>query len=194
MRSPRRSSAEPPLSLPRVDEAALPTGNDYDPVWNAEIVRKILKDVDLTEKEIEKIAECAASHEGTKTPASLEAQIVHDADVIEKTGILGIIRHTWKLTNSRKIDLDRISTRDAREILKHIAWRKKQLKLPLSKHFASTVNASVSTVKAAAIVRCVAPLAKRGIITEKIVPVVSKGLTPKEKRLLNSQIKLGYLK
>src|ERR1700739_2234257 len=110
-------------------DSALPTGNDYDPVWNAEIVRKILKDVDLTEKEIEKIAECAASHEGTKTPASLEAQIVHDADVIEKTGILGIIRHTWKLTNSRKIDLDRISTRDAREILKHIAWRKKQLKL-----------------------------------------------------------------
>lgn len=175
-------------------DTALPTGNDYDPATNKRVVKKMLKDVDLTAAEIELISECVASHEGTKRPSLLEAQIVHDADVIEKTGILGIIRHTWKLTNSGKIDHANVKDADARTVLLHITWRRAQLRLPLSRKFARTLSVPMSTKQAREIVAITAPLAHRGVITEKIAKVLEKKLSKKQVTALKSQLAVAYLK
>jgi HD superfamily phosphodiesterase len=175
-------------------DSALPTGNDYDPVKNERVVRAILKGVGLAKADIARIAECAASHEGTKAPASLEAQIVHDSDVIEKTGILGIIRHTWKLTNSNKIDPKNIRDADVRAVVDHIAWRQKQLRLPLSRKIAKSVTPKLSMKKAREIVEVVAPLAQKGVITERIVPIVAKRLSASHAKLLRGQIAGAYLR
>src|SRR3989344_8066061 len=68
-------------------DTALPSGNDYDYKKNKKIVEKLLYSIDISKKDKEFISECVASHEGTKIPKTLEAKIVHDADVLEKTGI-----------------------------------------------------------------------------------------------------------
>ena len=39
-------------------DTALPSGNDYDYSENKKIVRKLLQDFDLSQEEIDKIAEC----------------------------------------------------------------------------------------------------------------------------------------
>lgn len=174
-------------------DTALPTGNDYDPVTNKRVVKRLLQSVDLTPAEIERIAECVASHEGTKRPSSIEAQIVHDADVIEKTGILGIIRHTWKMTNSGTIDPTDVKDTDARAVLQHIAWRRAQLRLPLSRKFARALSVPVSMKQARDIVAITAPLAHRGVITEKIAKVLEKRLNKKQVIALKSQLVVTYL-
>ncbi len=175
-------------------DTALPTGNDYDPEKNRRVVRRLLKGVNLTPVEVARIAECAASHEGTKAPSSLESKIVHDADVIEKTGILGLIRHTWKLTNSGKLDPEHVTGADVRAILNHIAWRKKQLRLPLSKKLAQRVEAKPAKKQAKQIVATVARLAQRGVITEVIATKLSKELSASQRASLKSQLSLAYLK
>ncbi len=175
-------------------DTALPTGNDYDPEKNKRVVRGLLKGIDLTSQEVGRIAECAASHEGTKAPSSPEAKIVHDADVIEKTGILGLVRHTWKLTNSGKLDPEHVTSADVQAILSHIAWRKKQLRLPLSKKLAQRVAAKPAKKQARRIVATVAHLAQRGIITEVIATKLSKELSASQRASLKSQLSLAYLK
>src|ERR1035437_4828642 len=67
-------------------DTALPSGNDYDYKKNKEIVKKIMADLDLSPGESDKIAECVACHEGTAKIKTLEAKIIHDADVLEKVG------------------------------------------------------------------------------------------------------------
>jgi len=85
-------------------DTALPSGNDYNYLKNKKIAKDLLKHFNLSQIELEGIVECVASHEGITNPKTLEAKVVHDADVLEKLGFLGIIRHTWKLTNSGKIN------------------------------------------------------------------------------------------
>lgn len=177
-----------------IHDAALFTGNDYDPKKNTRVVKKLLQEVGLTKDAVDQIAECAASHEGTKAPSSLEAKIVHDADVIEKTGILGVIRHTWKLTNSAKLRPHAITDNDVQGILTHIAWRRKQLCLKQSRAFAREMHVPISLAKAKRIVALAAPLAEKGVITEKIAQRLSVLLTRGEKSALKSQLNLSYLK
>ena len=175
-------------------DTALPSGNDYQYARNKKTVIRLLKRLHLTPQEVEQIAECAASHEGTAKPKTLEAAIVHDADVIEKTGILGIIRHTWKLTNSRKIDHRKVLDKDVRAILEHIEWRRKRLNLKSSKKLAKRVAAQVTQHQARKIIAIVAPLAYQGVITEKIIPIVNKELNLEQRKKLEIQIKLRYLR
>ena len=103
-------------------DTALPSGNDYDYKKNKRIVQKILSSAPISKGDKNLIAECVASHEGTEGPKTLEARVVHDADVLEKVGLLGLIRHTWKLTNSDKINPSAVKDGDVKKIVDHIAW------------------------------------------------------------------------
>ncbi len=64
------------------------------------IAKEFLTSINVDKNDIYKILHCIEAHEGYVRANSLEAQIVHDSDVIEKMGPLGIIRQTWKLSNS----------------------------------------------------------------------------------------------
>ncbi len=175
-------------------DTALPSGNDYDYSKNKKIVLNILKRFDLSKEEADRIAECVASHEGTRGPKTLEAKIVHDADVREKTGVLGIIRHTWKMTNMNKLDPAHIRENDAKKILAHVRWRAKKLQTPIARKIEKYLSQGIDQKTAKKIVFVTAPLAARGIITEKIAPVVMKHLNKKQKARLKEQLAVVYLK
>ena len=175
-------------------DTALPSGNDYDYSENKKIVRKLLQDFDLSQEEIDKIAECVASHEGTTKPKSLEAKVVHDADVLEKVGLLGIIRHTWKTTNQNKLDPSAVRSSDVNKIVNHISWRRKRLQTPIARKIAKYLTVPVSKHEAKTIATITANMATRGIVTEKIAIALREHLSQTQNAMLKEQLNLGYLK
>jgi HD superfamily phosphodiesterase len=174
-------------------DTALPSGNDYNYLQNKKIVKKLLVNLNLSQDELEAIAECVASHEGTKTPKTLEAKIVHDSDVLEKTGILGIIRHTWKLTNTGKINFKNITNEDVAMVIDHIKWRSKKLQTPMAKKIGKYLTIPISKKTAKIIVAISSDLAFKGVVTEKIAVSLRKHLSEKENEKLKEQLSLSYL-
>lgn len=175
-------------------DTALPSGNDYEYSQNKKIVKKLLQDFDLSQNELDKIAECVASHEGTAKPKTLEAKIVHDADVLEKVGLLGIIRHTWKTTNQNKLDSSDVKDKDTENVINHIAWRRKRLQTPIARKVAKYLITPVSKQEAKTIITITASMAVRGIVTEKIAMALREHLSQKQNAKLKEQLNLGYLK
>ncbi|MFZ2500443.1 MAG: HD domain-containing protein [Minisyncoccia bacterium] len=175
-------------------DTALPSGNDYNYLKNKEIVILLLKPLRLSKDESDKIAECVASHEGTTIPKSLEAKIVHDADVLEKTGLLGIIRHTWKMTNSGKLNHERVNDQDIKRITNHMAWRNKKLQTLLAKEIATYLAIPLNKQKTKTIITMTADMAFDSIVTEKIAVALRKRLNKKENEKLKEQLNLGYLR
>ncbi|MDO8594418.1 MAG: HD domain-containing protein [bacterium] len=166
-------------------DSALPTGNDYDYEKNKKVVKKLLKNITLSKSDLDRIAECVASHEGTVMPKTLEAKIIHDADVIEKSGMLGVIRHTWKLTNSSAKKVI-----NAQEVLQHILWREKRLQLPISKKLVRRLNGNLKISRLKDLVPRIGKLASEAIVTEKIIVMLRDSFTTAENRDLQQQVKL----
>lgn len=174
-------------------DTALPSGNDYNYDNNKKIVKGLLKNLGLSAEELESIAECVASHEGTTRPMTLEAKIVHDADVLEKTGLLGIIRHTWKLTNLGIIDYKNITDEDVKTVIDHLKWRKKKLQTPLAKKMEKYLSIPINQQKIKTIITLTSKQAFAGVITEKIALSLKKVLNEKENSKLKEQLSLSYL-
>ena len=174
-------------------DTALPSGNDYNYLKNKEIVKKLLKPLNLSQNELNGIAECVASHEGTSNPKTLEAKVVHDADVLEKVGLLGIIRHTWKITNLGKLNHKMTTDRDIKKILDHIEWRRKRLQTPIAKKIGKYLAIPVDKRKAKIIVTLSASMAFESIVTEKIAVALQKYLNKKQNEKLREQLNLTYL-
>ena len=174
-------------------DTALPTGNDYDYEKNKKVALKLLSSFDIPDTDKNLISMCVASHEGTEKPETLEAKIVHDADVLEKVGLLGIIRHTWKLTNSKKINPDKIKDSDIKEILHHIKWRTNKIETPKARKIAKYLTIPINNKKTKIIISLASNLAMDGIITEKIAIALYKHLNQNEKDKLKEQLSLSYL-
>jgi L-threonylcarbamoyladenylate synthase len=174
-------------------DTALPSGNDYDYIQNKRIVKDLLKDFNLSQNELNGIAECVASHEGTINPKTLEAKVVHDSDVLEKTGLLGIIRHTWKLTNSGKINYKNVTDKDVKVVTDHIEWRRKKLQTPIAKKIGKYLSIPINKEKAKIIVSVSSDLAFNSVVTEIIAVALRKHLNKKENEKLKEQLNLAYL-
>lgn len=173
----------------------LTAGDDYNYVSNKQTAQSVLDDFSLTLEEKNLITECIATHEGTAEPISLEAKIIHDADVLEKTGILGIIRHTWKLIHlsdslqfSSDLDL-------AKNVLGHITWRVERLQTILAREIAQYLMDGVDMRLASVgrLVSLIRPLAERNLITEEIAKELRSSLSDQEYRKLDEQLSLDYL-
>ena len=174
-------------------DTALPSGNDYNDLKNKNIVKDLLKPFNLSQSESDGIVECVASHEGTTDPKTLEAKVVHDSDVLEKTGLLGIIRHTWKLTNSGKINHKIVRDKDIKIVLDHVEWRRKKLQTPIAKKIGKYLSIPVNGQKVKVIVSISSDLAFNSVVTEKIAVTLRKYLNKKENEKLKEQLNLGYL-
>ena len=168
-------------------DTALPTGDDYNYKNNLQIVKDILKDITLSEDDRNAVAECVASHEGTKIPESLEAKVVHDADVLEKVGILGLIRHTWKMTNLKNIDSEKIISDDLKKIIEHIEWRKNMLQLEESKNIAKNLTIEIDNNIILKLIERSAQMANKGVITEKIAVTLKDILNKNQLLILEKQ-------
>lgn len=174
-------------------DTALPSGNDYNYLKNKKIVKDLLKHFNLSRNELNEIAECVASHEGTVKPKTLEAKVVHDADALEKAGLLGIIRHTWKMTNLKKINHEKTGNHDVKMILSHIEWRRKRLQTHIAKKIGKYLAMPADKQKVKTIVALSAIMAFDGVVTEKIVVALRKHLNKKENEKLKEQLNLNYL-
>lgn len=169
-------------------DIALPTGNDEDYQKNIQLTTDFLKPFKITTEENLKIAKCVATHEGVIKPETLEAKIVHDADVLEKVGILGLIRQTWKLTNLGKIDPQNITNENVKEIRNHIQWRVGQIKTKSAKELVKTLNISLPFTKAKELIKKTSLLAAKGIITEKIAQIIFPNLNNKQQHFFKKQL------
>jgi len=174
-------------------DTALPSGDDYNYDNNKKIVMKLLSTINISNPDKNFIAECVASHEGTENPKTLEAKVVHDADVLEKLGILGIIRHTWKLTNLHEIKPSKITDLNVKKITSHINWRRKRLQTPLSKKIGKYLNIPMNKKESKIIISITSKLANQGITTEKIAIILKNHLTQRQNEMLGEQLSLSYL-
>lgn len=174
-------------------DVGLICGSDNNPRELKKIALKILREFDLTKSEAERIKECIVSHEGALRPKSLEAKIVYDADTLDKMGLLGIIRHTWKLANLREISGSDIGEKTVQEILNHIKWRQAKLNTATAKRLSRHITVKIGRIQAKKIVRAAANLAKKGIISEKIAESLLNQMRPRLWKELRSQLSLIYL-
>ena len=174
-------------------DTALPSGDDYNYKNNKEILLNLLSRTNISAEDKNLISECVASHEGTKIPKTLEAKIVHDADVLEKVGLLGIIRHTWKLTNLEKINPNNITDRDVKKIIEHIEWRGKRLQTSGARKIQKYLTVPIKIDQAKTLISLISEMADKGIVTEKIAMVLSKHLNKRQNEKLTEQLSLRYL-
>ncbi len=173
----------------------LTSGHDYNYTRNKQIADSVLDHFPLTDFEKNSIATCIAAHEGIGDIVSLEAQIIHDADVLEKTSILGIIRHTWKLTHSSQLPIPDSDTSITDIVFEHLQWRAKRLQTALAKdihcYLVKDINMSSDFIHK--LVSFIEPLARKNMITETIAKELKKKLTKTEYKKLEEQLSLNYL-
>ena len=173
----------------------LTSGLDYDHDRNEKVTNEILDNFSLTEEEKNQIAICAAGHEGTGEMKSLEAQIVHDADVLEKTGILGIIRHTWKLVHSDDSSIIVSDAELSKIVSEHLQWRAGRLQTTLAKdihsYLVNGIDMSIGNMQR--MITIIKPLAQKDMITENIAKELEKILAEYEIQKLREQLSLEYL-
>lgn len=89
---------------------------------NQNKVESFLQQIGVGTKDISQIMHCIEAHDGRVKAESMEAQIVHDADTLDKMGPLGAIRETWK-----KSQLGWNSEKIAKHLPEHLEKRKSNL-------------------------------------------------------------------
>lgn len=160
-----------------VHDLSLVNGNDNNPENIKKIVEPFLMSLEINSSIAAKILECAVSHEGGKKAMSLEAKIVHDADVIDKSGILGIIRHSWKVVN---LINPNIKTEDLFKLLQnHLKERQQKLYTESAKKIVVKLNESCAIffkekTQAITILEIIIPMAKRGMTSDAIATYLFK--------------------
>ena len=181
-----------------VHDVSLAFGNDNDPKHISKHTTRFLTTIKgLSPDDINKITVCATSHELGKKKISIEAQIVHDADVIDKSGLLGIIRHVWKMTNmlenrilATKSDLDNLE--------RHLKAREAKIFTSTGKKLTTSLNLQRNLFfkdkdKALSLMRTISRSAKTGTISDKIAISISQIKSGALSKGLNNQLACSYL-
>lgn len=99
-------------------DIGLVDGNDDNPAKIRAYAELFLSDLSLDDESKRRIADCVETHEGAGEAVSIEAKIVHDAYVLDTMGLLGVIRHTWKIVNLIKERREKLYTATAKKLLK----------------------------------------------------------------------------
>ena len=182
-----------------IHDVSLAEGNDHDSQRVAAFTRDFLaRFKDLSADELDRIVECAMGHEVGCTGLSLEAKIVHDADVVDKSGILGVVRHAWKMTNLTE---GRILNRDddPEKIQNHL--RERQVKV-----FAATARDLVKNlsrsrdlffkdkVYARKTIAWISRLAQRSITSDEIAEIMVEKDDHESLYVLKDQLSCRFLK
>lgn len=123
-----------------VHDVSLAFGSDYDPNFVERHTRTFLDKFEgLRGEERDLIVRCAVGHEHGQKDLPVEAMIVHDADVLDKSGMLGVIRHVWKMTNMLE---NRVLAGDGdlQKLLTHLEEREEKLFTKTAIKLAKKVN------------------------------------------------------
>jgi HD superfamily phosphodiesterase len=160
-----------------VHDVSLAEGADDHPSDVARLTRLFLARFrELDDREIREIVACARGHESGGADMGLEAMIVHDADALDKGGILGVIRHTWKMTNL--LDKRTLNTEtDVLRLQDHLKRREEAIFTKTARDlmerlsrcrdaFFADGNFSLKTIK------WVSALAKEGVTADRIAEIL----------------------
>jgi HD superfamily phosphodiesterase len=181
-----------------VHDVSLAHGPDYDPGRVADLTRKFLKQFELLRKdETDRLVACAEGHESGGDLLSLEARIVHDADVLDKGGMLGVVRHIWKMTNMLE---NRIlgDEYDLKKLENHLVERQERLYTATARRLANHLRGAVDHFFrdrrfALETLTWVSRLAGQGIISDRLAEeLVSHSDHPCLRRL-KDQLECNYL-
>lgn len=177
-------------------DAGLIAGNDDDPQKVRRIVEEILKKIGVEGVDLSRIADCAEAHEGISTALSLEAKVIHDADVLDKAGILGVIRHCWKIVNM--INPNATTQEIYQTIKSHLKDREHRLYTDTAKKIIKILTVQLdelmnSPETAQDLIGQISILARRGIISDKIAMKLIKQDVRGITRNLESQLRCDYL-
>jgi uncharacterized protein len=147
--------------------------------------------------ELKRIVDCAAEHESGDS-LSLEAKIVHDADVIDKSGMLGVVRHIWKMTNMLKNRL-LSGSRDLRELEEHLKMREKKLFTRTAKVLGRELNKDRKLYFkdldfALSLMGEISEMASNGMISDEIANKLCKDQEHLSLVALKRQLSCKYLK
>lgn len=119
-------------------DVGLIKGNTNHPINGSKIAKKFLKKLKIKQDLIAEICHCIEAHEGNIKAKTKEAMVVHDADVLDKMGPLGIIRETWKEANLG-IPTEKIC-KNLKKVLKR---RERKLYTQTAKKVALTLNSGL---------------------------------------------------
>lgn len=182
-----------------VHDVSLAWGSDYDEAQVEKRTKKFLKKYKgLHNDEVEEITSCATFHENGGKFLSIEAKIVHDADVIDKSGPLGVIRHVWKMTNmiegriiETKADLDNLQ--------KHLNKREVSLYTVSAKRMVNKLNVErsgffKSEKEALALIKLISLMTIKDKTSDEIAKFIIKNYKNSFSKLLLVQLSCGYLK
>ncbi|HEU5378689.1 MAG TPA: HD domain-containing protein [Ktedonobacteraceae bacterium] len=165
-------------AIPEICEAGawlhdigLIAGNDNEPLKIKAIAEGFLSQLQLDKESQRSIAQCVETHEGGTEAATLEAKIVHDADALDKLGLLGVIRHTWKMINL--IHPDALPEEIFITLQNHLYERRHRLYTTTAKRLALVHSASMDRffqdrTKALALIEKISKLAEKGLISDEI--------------------------
>jgi uncharacterized protein len=156
-------------------DLSLVDGNDDDPTKVRASAEKFLARLPMDAESRRRIAECAETHEGAGDAVSIEAKIVHDADALDKMGLLGAIRHTWKIVNL--IEPDASAKRVYALLQSHLRARQERLYTETARKLVRKLNESLQQFfadegKAIKMLERIMQLAKAGTTSDDI----AKGL------------------
>lgn len=179
-------------------DIGLSKGDDNVPSDIRKIAENYLKKLPISSDLQVAIADCVESHESNMKAKTLEAKVVHDADVIDKSGILGIIRHTWKTVNLINPNADRNELYDL--LSQHLFLRKSLMYTPTGKTvikpFSQILKQFLHNKKnALETIEFISNNVKRGVNSENIAKklISNQKLKPKYAKSLTVQIKCNYL-
>jgi len=152
-------------------DIGLTVGNDDNPAVIRSIAEKYLASLGLNDEYKRRIAESVETHEGVSAAVSLEAKIVHDADALDKMGLLGVIRHTWKIV--KLIDPRASSPEIFLMVQKHLKERTDNLYTETAKRLARDLNKALcqffdDRAKAMETIEIIVEYAKQDIISDEI--------------------------
>jgi len=144
-----------------------------------------------------RIEHCVEAHdrgmEGKGVEAgTVEAQIVHDADTLDKIGPLGVLRHSWKMS------LELTPAQLLTHLPKHLDERKENLYLDVSRRIAAPYEGALrdffADEKAALrILDVISQCAKDGIPSEDVVKPLRRVASQQFLKVLKGQLQLKIL-
>ena len=159
--------------------------------------RQFLSQFNLLPNEINKIAQYSSSHESGRKNIPIEAKIVHDSYVIDKGGILGIIRHVWKMTNLLEKRI--LSNKeDLAQVKKHLKERERKVFTKTSKKIVKRLNKKrdeffTNEDRAIELMNQISIKANKGINSDKIALFLIKTEKIYISEILRNQLDCSYL-
>lgn len=178
-----------------VHDVSLASGNDNDSNLVRNETRKFLLQFNLEENLADEISEAVACHEGDIDALTIEAKIIHDADAIDKAGILGVIRHIWKTTNLIKMRiLD--SKQDLIELRNHLEARDQKIYTKSGRKLMNSLNSTLASFwdneDTMTFMKLVSKAAMEGEISDEIAKKMILS-TPTHSEAISNQLQCKYL-